>query len=46
MPWMDKMVILSENKAWVVHTTTRKSGGKVHLVSAMSMKRETRQNGL
>jgi hypothetical protein len=45
MPWMDKMVILGEQKAWVVCTTARKSGGKVQLVSALSMKRETRWNG-
>jgi hypothetical protein len=42
MPWMDKMVILSEQKAWVVCTNTRKSGGKVQLVSALSMKITTR----
>jgi hypothetical protein len=42
MPWMDNMVILGEHKAWVVCTTTRKSGGKVQLVSALSMKRAAR----
>jgi hypothetical protein len=42
---MDKMVILGEQKAWVVCTTARKSGGKVQLVSALSMKRATRWNG-
>lgn len=45
MPWKDKMVILGEHKAWVVRTTTRKSGGKEQLVSALSMKRAVRWNG-
>jgi len=39
------MVILGEHKAWVGHTTTMNSGGKVQLLSALSMKRETRWNG-
>jgi len=43
MPWMNKMVILGEHKAWVVRTTIRKSSGKVHLVSALSIKKATRQ---
>jgi hypothetical protein len=45
MPWMDKMVILGEQKDWIVCTTIRNSSGKGHLVSALSMKRETGQNG-
>jgi hypothetical protein len=42
IPWMDMLVILGEQKAWVVCTTIRKSGGNVQLVSALSMKRVER----
>jgi hypothetical protein len=31
MTWMDKMVILGEQKSWVVCTIARKSWGKVQL---------------
>jgi hypothetical protein len=39
---MEKIVILHEQKVWVVCTTIRKFGGKVHPVSALNMKKETR----
>jgi len=37
MPWMDKLVVLGERKAWFVFTTTRNSNGKVQLLSTLSM---------
>jgi len=37
IPWMDKMVLLGECKAWVVFTTARNSNGNVQLVSTLSM---------
>jgi hypothetical protein len=45
MPCMEKMVILGEQKSWVMCATTRKSSGKVQFVFALSIKREERRNG-
>jgi hypothetical protein len=42
MLWIEKMIILGEQKDWVVHITSKNFHGKVQLVSALSVKRETR----
>jgi hypothetical protein len=39
VPWLDKMVIVSERKTWIVHTTARKPKCGVQIVSTLSMKR-------
>ena len=44
MPYWEKLVILSGDEPVVVRTAARKKGGKLRLVSAMSMKRAARHS--
>jgi hypothetical protein len=39
------MVILGEHNGWFFHKTARMHGGNVQLVSTLSMKTTTRENG-
>jgi hypothetical protein len=42
VPWLDKLVIVSERKTWVLCTTTRKPKGGMQIVSVLRMKRVAR----
>jgi hypothetical protein len=42
VPWLDKLVIVSERKTWVLRTTTRKPKCGEQIASMLRMKRGAR----